>query len=407
MMKSPHKLLLLFLLSILSVACRKEPLDIVNPNSINCKTYVQQFETIWEGMNRGYMFWDIDTVDWDARHEQYLPVFQDFDSRKNSVTCEEFQKAYKGLFQGLSDHHLSLSVVSPYDKSIRIENFSPASSEVESRPYYHGYDCNALLDCLKAVPGIEALTTFSQGGEFYTNTFCLLPGKEGSKIAYLHFHNFDFSNNKDLNAPLKAFYGIKFNDGIHNDGWANSNEVSAIIIDLRNNNGGYLNTISPLIGSLLREDVHWGYSRVKEGLGRLDYSAWTKFTLHPHEYHLNKEKPIVVLAGCHSISCAEISTYAIQSLPYGTFIGERTYGATCPLTNVSQQMFYSGTLGDENLTKCNYYIYTSYMRLSNRDYKDFEGIGVTPDIEVPYNTDSIYNYRQDPQLNAALRFLRK
>ena len=74
-------ILLVLAISVCAVSCRKEPLDKVNPNNRvkACKTYLQQFLTVWEGMDQGYVFWDKDSIDWDARYDKYRPVFEAFD----------------------------------------------------------------------------------------------------------------------------------------------------------------------------------------------------------------------------------------------------------------------------------------------------------------------------------------
>ena len=107
-----YKTLAFVLMAILAgfASCRKEPLENKgNPNHRVCKTYSQQFETVWAGMDQGYVFWDRDTVDWDKRYEEFKPVFAEFDSRpaNRPVTIYEYYAAYEGLFQGLLDHHLT------------------------------------------------------------------------------------------------------------------------------------------------------------------------------------------------------------------------------------------------------------------------------------------------------------
>ena len=103
-------ILLVLAISVCAVSCRKEPLDKVNPNNRvkACKTYLQQFLTVWEGMDQGYVFWDKDSIDWDARYDKYRPVFEAFDARpaNNPVTQREYAEAWNGLFEGLLDHHL-------------------------------------------------------------------------------------------------------------------------------------------------------------------------------------------------------------------------------------------------------------------------------------------------------------
>ena len=73
------KLSLLIVLSLAS--CRKEPLEVTDPDRHFCTTYTSQFETVWTGIDQGYLFWDRDTVDWDEVYERMRPVFLEFDKR--------------------------------------------------------------------------------------------------------------------------------------------------------------------------------------------------------------------------------------------------------------------------------------------------------------------------------------
>ena len=115
MKKSVFPLLALSLLVLLFTSCRKEPLERVNPNNRKCKTYLQQFETVWQGMDQGYVFWEKDSVNWDDRYEKYKPIFEAFDARpaNKPVTAREYAEAYQGLFEGLLDHHLTGRFYSP------------------------------------------------------------------------------------------------------------------------------------------------------------------------------------------------------------------------------------------------------------------------------------------------------
>ena len=101
------KLSLLIVLSLAS--CRKEPLEVTDPDRHFCTTYTSQFETVWTGIDQGYLFWDRDTVDWDEVYERMRPVFLEFDKR-GSATDAQLTDAYQSMVRGLLDHHMYVQV---------------------------------------------------------------------------------------------------------------------------------------------------------------------------------------------------------------------------------------------------------------------------------------------------------
>lgn len=79
------KNILIFLGAILLFcACRKEADYIPYPgenSKLAYSNYTEQFQYLWKVMSTGYVFWDVDTVDWDAAYERYLPRFQALDQK--------------------------------------------------------------------------------------------------------------------------------------------------------------------------------------------------------------------------------------------------------------------------------------------------------------------------------------
>ena len=408
----------------LFASCRKEPIKLENPNTTYCTSYVHQFQTVWEGLDHIYVLWERDTVDWDARYAKYLPVFQEFDARMktNPVDSAEYHKAWKDVTKGLLDHHLTMLLYNPNGK-YRIA-LQPGSNS-----YSHARNWEAQTAALKQVPGMtEYVDYYDPNNSLVNSIFCLLPGKtQGKYIAYFRLSAFSigemadssFNGKAAMEAPLKAFYGNEYLKGISNGAAARA-DVESIIIDLRGNPGGSLSDISPAIGSLMQDHFHWGYTRTKMGLGRLDYSGWTQFDILCPENHLKASKPVVVLADINTVSCGEISTYTIKMMPFGKVIGERTYGGTCalvPNTDKTFTLFYSGCFGDQNLAPFlgsgkpthpdyfEHYVYSGTYDVVNTDYKSFEGVGVQPDIEVLYDANALKS-GVDNQLNRALEYLR-
>ncbi len=400
------KLTILFAIIFLLVSCRKEPFEVINPDQHYCYTYADQFETIWTGIDQGYMFWSRETIDWDSVHEALLPVFRSFDAN-GGATDDELTAAYQSMVHGLIDHHMYVQV-----KNLKTGHpvmADPSWDEVLNRDYYHG---NYYNQQVALVSSMEGVTEYRSGYSELPCCFALFPGSNGKKIAYLRFQSFrvgdlvNMVNNnridKAATAPFRAFYGQNCLDGV-NGGWAGSDEVEAVIIDVRGNGGGSLSDLRPLVCSLTPTRTDFGYSRTKEGLGRLDYSAWAPFSFDPMPHHLNGDKKVVVLIDVNSASCAEITAGLVQLFPQGTVIGERSWGATCPLIPSGHDMFYSGIFG--NYGTLGYYVYTSNFDLVDINYQSLEGIGVTPDIECRFDLAALYN-GHDNQLERALQFIR-
>ena len=405
--------------TLMMVSCRKEAPVLHDPNNIPCKTYTQQFQAVWEGVDQSYVFWERDTVNWDKRYDLCLPIFHDFDARgtANPVTAEEYKAAWLKVFKGLVDHHFVGVLWNPNLKSAVIVNAGHQAR--------YTTDIAQEISILKRMPGISDLTENTvQGSKAPQSWSCLLPGKvSGEKIAYFRFSGFGFDIKKQSRAELAPLYAFFDPDTLGNVGdraLINREDVKGIIIDVRGNGGGSFGNIDTYIGSLLHKDLQIGYTRVKEGIGRLDYSAWLPLKIAAHKRPINKEKDVVLLVDANSISCSEVTAVFMKYLPKGKVVGDRTYGATGPLwsNTILHDVFYNGCFGDTNLynrfledrgTYSNdnftYYVYTSTFEFVDRNYESFEGKGVNPDILVPYNEQEL-KAGTDKQLERALEYLR-
>ncbi|MBQ7551395.1 MAG: hypothetical protein IJT04_07705, partial [Bacteroidales bacterium] len=60
-------------------ACHKEP------DNTTIETDVQQFEAVWNELNDTYVFWSVDTIDWDAVYNKYHPLFEEMDNQPDDV----------------------------------------------------------------------------------------------------------------------------------------------------------------------------------------------------------------------------------------------------------------------------------------------------------------------------------
>ena len=75
-------------IAVIFTACRKEAdyMPYIGENGkMAYSTYTEQFDYLWKVLSTGYVFWDVDTTDWDAMYSRYLPAFQELDKKYEQV----------------------------------------------------------------------------------------------------------------------------------------------------------------------------------------------------------------------------------------------------------------------------------------------------------------------------------
>lgn len=94
--------------------------DTTDANMLAARSsYGEQFKVMWNAMNTRYAAWEIETVDWDAVYNKYLPQFVALDTLwKQSATdedCDEIrnkaEELYTEILSPLHDGHFSLSFI--------------------------------------------------------------------------------------------------------------------------------------------------------------------------------------------------------------------------------------------------------------------------------------------------------
>ncbi len=93
-------------------------------------------------------------------------------------------------------------------------------------------------------------------------------------------------------------------------------KAKAIILDLRNNPGGYLNSVPPIAGLFLPPSV---IVKEKYKSGKTDSLRSTSVPILP-------DMPLFILVNDSSASASEILAGALQDYDRATLIGEKTYG---------------------------------------------------------------------------------
>lgn len=210
---------------------------------------------------------------------------------------------------------------------------------------------------LEVIRGTERLTfsAVRDAVEAKTVSYTLLD----NNIGYLSISQFEEVTTKQFKAAVEDLQ---------------SQGMKGLIIDIRNNPGGLLDTVVGMLKYMLPDGLIV-YTEDKQG-NRKEYKGQDN-----DEFNL----PLAVIVNGNSASASEIFAGAIQDYGKGTIIGTQTYGkgivqTVKPLTDGSAIKF-------------------TIAKYFTPKGQDIHGKGVTPDMVVEYDTDADV----DTQLDAAIK----
>jgi len=380
-----YKCIPLFLIAVTFFSCKKNiPNPVTNREPVN---FGQVFDDYWNGMNANYMFWDIDTLDWNAVYSHYSPIFNKLDLQ-NKKDVESSVAYFRQIADGLIDHHYYLSftnallidssVYPAYDHILHDTGYRtpysyfPLDLKYLDTGYLFGYDNTTD----PANPLIVVSGTIHSNILFFScNQFSL----------FSSFHS-PVSNNAQ--PALRYLF-----NRLHNP-----SGLRGIVIDVRNNLGGDISDLNFLAGQFITTPLQFGYSRYKSGNGRLDYTPWISSVIAPQTGATTITTPITILCDKYSASLAEIFTMAMRLLPNCKTVGETTFGATGPLTDY-------GIYNDGSFTVPGFMsVKTASGEFKYIDGNIYEGKGFPPDYPVPFSAAGI-NAGTDVQLEKAISLL--
>ena len=152
--------------------------------------------------------------------------------------------------------------------------------------------------------------------------------------------------------------------------------MERLIVDLRSNPGGNLDTVCDILDLMLPEGLIV-YTEDKNG-------EWEEYTSDEENQF---DKPLVVMMNGYSASASEIFAGAIQDYGLGQIVGTQSYGK-----GVVQSVFDLQDGTSVKLTIAEYF---------TPNGRSIDGEGITPDVEVEYQYDE-NNPDADNQLEKAM-----
>jgi carboxyl-terminal processing protease len=189
-----------------------------------------------------------------------------------------------------------------------------------------------------------------------------------NNIAYIQISTFGDTTASDLHKQLSALM---------------AQNPKGLILDLRDNGGGYLDTAISVASEFIPSGV---IVSEKSGTGTL-----TPYNATPGGLATNKSLPMIVLVNAYSASASEIVSGALQDTGRAKLLGVTTYGKG----SVQNWVPLSNNQGAVRVT---------IARWLTPKGRTIDKKGLTPDIVVPMTADDIKANR-DPQLDAAVKQL--
>lgn len=157
--------------------------------------------------------------------------------------------------------------------------------------------------------------------------------------------------------------------------------ATSLIIDLRDNGGGYVDVCVEIADMILPEG-NIVSTKDKHGI-TMEYNSTDEEFIR---------MPMVVLVNSNSASASEILTGAIKDYDYATIVGEKTFGK-----GIVQNVIPLDDGSGVKLTICKYYTPKGNC---------IHEVGIEPDVEVELDVDKYLEEGYDTQLEEAKKVLR-
>jgi len=388
--------MLLLVTAIFFGSCRKE-VETERLSSYYGRSYVEVFDAFWNGMNSNYVFWDIETVNWDNMYKTYKPRFEDLDKRRNDPkSAQQAAQFLIDMTKDLADSHLQLTFNGQVN--YLISNYtvtSPVFQPSGIRHQLRGDRAPISNSVFNQVIPNNYLTNFEYGNDDQTWRINLgLIPRNNKKIVYMHYSSFQLGSQyysaNSTSHPVKPVLDNFFR-------YTKDPSIDGLILDLRNNPGGQVSDLNFLLGRLTTTDKHVAYTRTKNGSGRLDFTPWIKSYVHAQPGGTDFNKPIVVLTDMYSVSMSEMTTMSIKAIfPNAIIVGEKTWGGTGAIP-YNDSRYLGGQFVAANFVQ----VYTAGVELRNKNLESYENKGIPPDVAVPFDAEKIKS-NIDVQLDKAI-----
>lgn len=191
--------------------------------------------------------------------------------------------------------------------------------------------------------------------------------KENPQIGYIKLTGFIKAQNEE---PVDQQI-IKIIRELEKESGKNGKQLKALVLDLRNNSGGYLDLAIDIADLFLDNKLLIVSTKVPNRSPEEAFARSKKIT----------DLPLVILQNARSASASEIVASAIQHHGRGLILGERSFGKA----TVQKLMDLPGN--------SDFVLKITNSRYYSPSGKTIQVVGVTPDIEISEEPDGKFPFR--------------
>ncbi len=310
---------------------------------------VGNFELLWDDFDKLYGGFEVKNLDWDGLYAQYRSLIHD------QSTDHDLYEALTGMLKHLNDNHVFLFPTNP-----TLEPF--VSGVLGDLVTFDDFKLSVVQD--HYVPDWKEPEESIQHGWI------------NDEIAYVHFSN--FNEGAGIYKTQMEKLVKKYQD------------AEGMIIDVRNNEGGYDQASVLVAGYFATEKVDAFRFRLRNGPDHDDFTDWRNYSVEP-EGDQQFTKNVVVLTHRFTISAAETFVLSMDRFDHVTVVGDTTSGAFSDVIRreLPNGWAYGVAVGDWRA----------------HDGTSYEGIGFPPDVIVENNPEDLAEGR-DEALEQALELFR-
>jgi len=328
------------LTTFLFISCED---NLLGPEADN--TPANNFNLLWNEFDLYYPSFITKKINWDS-------LYNIHSSRINENTnYNDLWLIFWSLLRNFNDPHVYLF---NYDHS----GFIPSCSSC----YAHDKEFSLPLVKNKYLYG-----RYNTGGDGHF-TYGKFPG---DSLGYIYIKSFFGDNDweKEIDGIITNLSGVK-----------------TIIVDLRDNNGGYINKVEFIAGAFVNKSITYSREVSRNGPEHYNFTEPVYHTINPRNPASPFNKKIILLTNKISGSGAEVLSMILTQLDYTVQIGDSTAGGLGVTTRRFQLL--------------NGWTYSMPLStLLTPDGVSLEGIGIVPDIwirntkdEIRYGYDKILEY---------------
>ncbi|MEO5675369.1 MAG: S41 family peptidase [Chitinophagales bacterium] len=245
------------------------------------------FDYLWNDIHNRYSFLDYKNIDWNKVYDTLAPKIH------NGMPNEDLFDVLETMLNTLRDGHVNLT--SPFNESNYYPIFLGSPQNYDGRLVLENY---LLRD-----PAQYYIT-----GNLLNTIIDTL----GVRVGYIRYSSFiNTISSYDISYVINRFL---------------VDSVDGVIIDVRNNGGGDVGNIFPLVNHFADEKRLAYFSQIKAGPGINDFYDDEEVYMQPASTAYQFTGRIAVLTNRSSYSATSLFSLAMKQIPYVKLIGDSTGG---------------------------------------------------------------------------------